>query len=90
MVLRVPQTNLPTSSVTDSAISNRRRIVSTRPTRRAAISPQRSPQYDRTRITVRDSPAASDKAVTCSWVRNVFSGFPALGSFTPMAGLEVV
>ena len=26
--------------------------------------------------------------MTCSWVRNVFSVFPALGSFTPAAGLR--
>lgn len=69
MRLRVAQANVPATSVTDSATVILLRIVSTRPTRRAANSPQRRPQYDRTRMIVRRSRAsrrASGDGVSCS------------------------
>ena len=53
MRLRGPQVSVPATSVTDSATVILGRIVSTRPTRRTASSPQRSPQYHTTRMMAR-------------------------------------
>jgi hypothetical protein len=52
-VLGVPNTVTPLTSVTDSATSMRRLSRLTRPTRRAASSPNRSPGKASTSITNR-------------------------------------
>ena len=55
--------------------------------RRSSASRTASGDGCRSGVVTFGFPAASASALTCSCVRKVFSGLPALGSFTPTAGL---